>query len=52
MQSFSILARNDVSLRSSVIFLSLALNEPLMAARFLELAVKFANRYSRREIKR
>jgi hypothetical protein len=43
----NILARNDVSARSSVIFLSFELNEGALGLGFLKLARDFANRYGR-----
>jgi hypothetical protein len=48
----SILARNDVSVRSSVIFLSFALNEAALGLGFLKLARDFANRYGRQDSER
>lgn len=45
----NILARNDVSVRSSVIFLSFELNEGALGLGFLKLARDFANRYGRQD---
>jgi hypothetical protein len=43
----NILARNDVSAKSSVVFLSFALNEAALGSGFLKLAGHFASRYGR-----
>ena len=43
----NILARNDVSARSSVIFLAFAVNESALGLGFLKLARDFAKRYGR-----
>jgi hypothetical protein len=48
----SILARNDVGCRSGPVFMSSAMGEPALASAFLDLARKFANRYSRRDVER
>jgi hypothetical protein len=48
----SILAGNDVSFRTSVIFLSFELNEEALGLGFLKLAKDFANRYGRQDRER